>query len=39
MHRACRYCFARLTNGRDFCNDECEAGQWAIVPTVDGEVS
>jgi hypothetical protein len=35
---ACRYCFAPLTNDHDFCNDACEDGMWAIVPTLDGEV-
>jgi hypothetical protein len=34
----CRYCFAPLTNERNFCNDDCENGQWAIVPTLDGEI-
>jgi hypothetical protein len=35
----CRYCFARLPRGDgDFCNETCEDGMWAIVPTLDGEI-
>jgi hypothetical protein len=37
--RFCAYCFARLPRGdNDFCDDDCEDGQWAIVPTIDGEI-
>jgi hypothetical protein len=38
MARVCRYCFAPLTNGSAFCDTDCEDGQWAIVPTIDGEI-
>jgi hypothetical protein len=38
MPHPCSYCFATLTNGSAFCDDDCEDGQWAIVPTIDGEI-
>jgi hypothetical protein len=38
VRKLCRYCFAPLTNGAVYCDETCEDGQWAIIPTVDGSV-
>jgi hypothetical protein len=38
--RLCRYCFAPLRSDADgdYCGEDCEDGQWRILPTIDGSV-